>query len=65
MFYRLDSEHKIYDYSEKQYSPDCQYTDIITEQEYREHPNKVYVKEIQTEKEAFRLLEKRDDERRL
>lgn len=48
MFYRI-IDKKLYDYADTQYSPDCQETDIITEQEYREHPNKVYVKEIAEE----------------
>ena len=43
MYYRLN-EGKVLDYSNSKYLDDCIKTDIITAEEYAEHPNKVMVK---------------------
>lgn len=43
MYYRLN-EGKVLDYSDSKYLDDCSKTDIITADEYAEHPNKVMVK---------------------
>lgn len=43
MYYRLN-EGKVLDYSDSKYLDDCIKTDIITAEEYAEHPNKVMVK---------------------
>lgn len=52
MFYRLNEEHKMIDYSDTQYFSECQYTDLISALEYQEHPNKVIVVEIPHEEEV-------------
>ena len=51
MYYRI-IDVKLYDYSDTKYSDDCIYTDIITEQEYREHPNKVIIADVEKEIEV-------------
>lgn len=50
MFYTIVGK-KLFNYSDNEY-PNAQYTDIITEQEYRQHPNKVMVQENQEEIEV-------------
>jgi hypothetical protein len=42
MFYRI-KENKLYDYANYQYAEDCIETDIITQAELDEHPNKVII----------------------
>ena len=47
MYYRI-VDKQIYDYSDNDY-PKAKYTEIITEDEYRKHPNKVMIQENQEE----------------
>ena len=42
MFYRI-KENKLYDYAEYKYAEDCLETDIVTQQELDNHPNKCIV----------------------
>lgn len=42
MFYRI-REDKLYDWADYKYAEDCLETDIITQTEYQQHPNKVIV----------------------
>lgn len=44
MYYRIN-EGKLYDYANFEYAEDCAETDIITQEELDEHPNKVIVSE--------------------
>lgn len=52
MYYILNKEHKVEDYSDVQYSSECQYIDLISQLEYEQHPNKVIVVEIPHEEEV-------------
>ena len=65
MFYRV-KENNLYDYASNKYSEDCLETDIITQSELDEHPNKVIIidgmlvlnpnyEEEQVEKERERI----------
>jgi hypothetical protein len=51
MFYRVQNS-KIYDYADYKYSVECQETDLCSEVEYRETPNKFIVIEKQEEIEV-------------
>ena len=44
MFYRI-KENKLYDYADYKYEADCLETDIISQLELDEHPNKVVVED--------------------
>ncbi len=42
MFYRV-KENRLYDYANYKYAEDCLQTNIVTQQELDEHPNKVII----------------------
>ena len=51
LYYRI-KENVLYDFASYKYFADCQETDIITEQELKEHPNKVVVALVEEEIEV-------------
>ena len=42
MYYRI-KDNKVYDYADYQYLKECLYTDLITQAELDEHPNKIII----------------------
>lgn len=48
LYYRI-KDGKLYDYACYKYDTECQETDIITQSELQEHPNKVIVQEVEQE----------------
>jgi hypothetical protein len=43
MFYRLKNENELLDWADYKYNDTCLKTDLITQAEYNEHPNKIIV----------------------
>lgn len=48
MFYRIKND-TVYDYADHKYTDDCLDTDLCTESEYSEHPNKYIVADVEIE----------------
>lgn len=43
MFYRLKNENELLDWADYKYNDNCLETDLITQAEYNEHPNKIII----------------------
>lgn len=45
MFYRLKSENELLDWCDTKYNEDCLETDVITQDEYNAHPEKILIQD--------------------